>query len=163
MKCHAFCACNKVVIDKDGAHSLIEIMLNAEIHPTLITQEKTEEGIPTSIPPNAVAPTQWWLYTQWEPTLTDVGKDFEQVFQVYWPNGDKFAENRLPFNLKDERMTQTSFSYVGFPVGQEGRLRLLTWLDQAGNRVTDLIESFVLMKHKPILIAPQAQVETASR
>src|SRR5437879_5919714 len=108
MKCHAFCACNKIVIDKDGAHSLIEIMLNAEVRLTEVPLGATVSpgavaaGIP--IPQNAVAPTKWWLYTQWEPSPRDVGKTFEQVFQVYWPQGEKFAENRLGFVQKDDRM-----------------------------------------------------------
>jgi hypothetical protein len=146
MKCHAFCACNKIIIDKDGSHSIIEIMLNAEVKLTLGPSVDT----PVVIPPNAVSPTMWWLYTQWEPFSEDVGQDFEQVFQIYWPSGEKFAETRLPFTQKDERMNQSSFYFGGFPVGQEGKLRLVTWLDRQGHCVTEIIESFVFIKHTPI-------------
>ena len=148
MKCHAFCACNKIVIDKEGAHSLIEIMLNAEIQLNQVTTDGIQAQI--TVPTNAVSPTQWWLYTQWEPASEDVGKRFEQVFQIYWPEGEKFAENRLEFTQKDDRVNQTSFYYLGFPVGQQGKLRLVTWIDHAGLRFSDIIESHVLIKHKPV-------------
>jgi hypothetical protein len=146
MKCHAFCACNKIIIDKDGAHSIIEVMLNAEVKMTIATSLEGPQ-IQAKIPPNALAPSMWWLYTQWEPSAEDVGQELEQVFQVYWPNGEKFTENRLRFKQQDDRMNQTSFYYGGFPVGQQGKLRLVTWIDREGQRVSEVNESFVLIKH----------------
>ena len=144
----------KIVIDKDGAHSLIEIMLNAEIRlnevPAGAAFPPGYLHTPIPIPSNAVSPNQWWLYTQWEPSAEDVGKEFEQVFQVYWPGGEKFAESRLPFKQNDDRMNQTSFYYLGFPVGQEGKLKLMTWIDHGGYRFSDITESYVLIKHTVI-------------
>jgi hypothetical protein len=146
MKCHAFCACNKIIIDKDGAHSIIEIMLNAEVKMSMATSLDGPQ-VPAVIPPNAIAPNMWWLYTQWEPSTADVGQGFEQVFQVYWPNGEKFIESRLPFTQKDDRMNQISFYIGGFPVGQQGRLRLVTWLDCQGHAASGITESFVSIQH----------------
>jgi len=160
MKCHAFVACNKIIIDKDGAHSIIEIMLNAEIRAVRTAVVGNNNSTTIEIPPNAVSPQVWWLYTQWEPSSQDVGEDFEQVFQVYWPNGDKFAETRLQFNQKDDKMNQTSFFFGGFPLGQEGKLRLLTWLDHHGHS-SEVIESFVMIKHVRIPASQQQGVYTS--
>ncbi len=139
MKCLAFCPCEKIIVDKDGVHSLITLMVNAELQ------------LPPAkeIPKDAVAPRQWFIYTAWVPAPEDVGRPFEQVYQILWPNGDKFFEQRLPFIAGSPDLHQTDFSALGFPVGQSGRLRLLTWLDQEGRRVTDIIESFINVKHGP--------------
>jgi hypothetical protein len=135
----ALCTCEKVIIDKRGAHSLINLMLNAEIQATAEQQ----------IPRNAVVPTQWFIYTMWVPSSEDIGKKFEQVYQVYWPDGEKFTENRFEFTQPDDSVQQVTFGFVGFPVGQTGKLRIVTWLDQAGHRVSDLIETSIRVKHVP--------------
>ena len=85
----------------------------------------------------------------WMPSGEDVGKDFEQVYQVYWPDGEKFVENRLEFTQPDETVQQVTLGVIGFPVGQVGKLRIVTWLDHHGHRVSDLIEAGINVKHKP--------------
>lgn len=135
MRFLALCTCEKVIIDKQGAHSLINLMWNAEIQAAV------------QVPQNAVAPQQWFVYTTWVPVPEDVGRKFEQVYQIYWPDGEKFSENRLGFTQIDESVQQVSLSVMGFPVGQMGQLRIVTWLDHNGHRVTDLIETFIRVKH----------------
>jgi hypothetical protein len=156
MKCTALLACEKLIVDKDGAHSLINVMHSAAV--VLQQQEIGEVPQQIPIPSNAVMPNQWWIYSVWMPMPQDVGCSFEQVYQLYWPSGEKFAENRLPFTQKEDRMQQTSFYYVGFPVGQPGNLKIISWLDHEGHRVSDLVETFVRIEHSspdnPIKGAP---------
>jgi hypothetical protein len=146
MKCTAVVACEKIIIDKEGAHSIINVMLNAQIFLQKTEPGKAPEGVP--LPSNAIAPIVWWVYTVWNPSIEDAGKTFEQVYQAYWPNGDKFMESRLPFTLKDDAPMQTTFHIGGFPAGQEGKVQVLTWLDSEGSRVSDIYDTFVRVQHR---------------
>src|SRR6266436_8603486 len=139
MKFLALCTCERIIIDKQGAHSLINLMLNAEIQ---VPQQQ-------QIPANAVVPNQWFIYTMWAPSAEDVGRKFEQVYQVYWPDGEKFSENRLEFTQPDESVQQVTLGLVGFPVGQAGKLRIVTWLDHGGHSVSEIIEASINVKHSP--------------
>jgi hypothetical protein len=138
MKFLALCTCERVIIDKQGAHSLINIMLNAELQIS-----------PEQVPRNAVAPTQWFAYSMWMPSAEDIGQQFEQVYQVYWPDGEKFIETRTAFPQLDETVQQVSFGFYGLPVGQSGKLRVVTWLDKEGQRITEPVETSIHVKHLP--------------
>ncbi|MFZ0292136.1 MAG: hypothetical protein WAL52_00915 [Candidatus Sulfotelmatobacter sp.] len=146
MKCIALLACEKIIIDKDGAHSIINVMLNAEI--LLQSLDGSDRTQVITIPPDAVAPQVWWIYTIWQPSPDDVGKSFEQVYQTYWPNNDKFMEARITVVLKDDTPMQTSFHVGGLPVGKEGKLKVLTWLDHEGHSVTEVSEALINVKHR---------------
>ena len=145
MKCTALLACEKLIIDKDGAHSLINVMLSAAV----VMQQQQPGRLPEQllIPPNAVMPLQWWIYTVWRPSPSDVEQPFEQVYQLYWPNGEKFAESRLEFVQKETRLQQTSFFFSGFPVGQTGDIKVLSWLESKGQRVSEILETIVHVDH----------------
>jgi hypothetical protein len=140
----ALIACDKIIIDKDGAHSLINVMLNAKVE-----MQEIQSGQTTSrpIPPDAVAPTQWWIYTAWEPSVEDIDRVFEQVYQIFWPNGDKLLESSLSFVLHEEKMWQTTFFIGGFPVGQQGKVRIVTWLHFEGRRTSEIAETFITVSH----------------
>jgi|SRR6267154_1562803 len=145
MKCITLLTCEKVIIDKEGAHSLINVMLNANVK-----LQQVQEGQPaedTLIPNDAVTPMQWWIYTVWNPSSDDVGRAFEQVYQVFWPNNEKLAESTLPFTQKDEKMQQTTFYIGGFPIGQQGKIRVVTWLHFEGRRVSEMAETYIMVNH----------------
>ena len=152
MKPIALLTCEKVIVDKDGAHSLINVMLNAKVE---LHEAQSEQSTPIPIPNNALAPTQWWIYTVWEPTAEDIEKTFEQVYQIFWPNGDKLLEKALGFILHEEKMWQTTYYVVGFPVGQEGRVRIVTWLQLEGRRVSEIAETFITINHVNLSSAQQ--------
>jgi hypothetical protein len=145
MKCTSLLACEKLIIDKDGAHSLINVMLNAAV----VLQQQSSGQLPQqlAIPPDAVMPLQWWIYAVWRPSTSDVEQTFEQVYQLYWPNGEKFAESRLSFVQKENRLQQTSFFFSGFPAGQTGDIKIVSWLDSKGHRVSDILETIVRVDH----------------
>ena len=144
MKCLALLTCEKIIIDKDGAHSIINVMLKGQVN---LQQIQAGQSPHVAVPSNAVTPMNWFIYSLWSPSSDDVGKSFEQVYQVFWPNGDKLTENRLPFTQKDDDMHQVTFSFFGFPVGQQGRIRVFTWLDSGGHRASDMIETYVQLSH----------------
>jgi len=137
MKFLGLCICEKVIVDKQGVHTLVNLMFNAEI------QRPPDQ----QIPPNAVAPNQWFIYTMWTPSTEDVGRKFEQVFKIYWPDGEEFSEQRLEFTQPDSSVQQVTLSIFGFPIGQAGKLRIVTWLDHAGHRLSELVETGINVKH----------------
>jgi hypothetical protein len=141
MRFLATLACEKVVIDKAGAHSLIEIMSGADIAIT-----PPPGLLATQLPPNAMSPKQWWIFSVWEPNTDEVGKEFEQVYAVYWPNGDKLIDGRLTFKA-DDKVQYTSYTILGFPVGQEGKLKISTWIEKGGSRITDPFDYFITIRH----------------
>lgn len=147
MKCTAILPCEKIIIDKEGAHSIINVMLNAE----LLAQkaEGTEPPEQMQIPANAVAPIVWWIYTLWYPETEDVGKTFDQIFQAYWPNGEKFMDSKLQFTMQNDAPIQTTFHVGGLPAGQVGRLRIATWIDHLGTRISEVNETYISIKHRP--------------
>lgn len=147
MKCLALLTCDKVIIDKDGAHSLINVLLNATV--TMQENEPGQHPKDIEIPSNAVSPNQWWIYAQWEPSADDVGKSFKAVFQVLWPNGDNLVDGNLVFTQADQKTQQTTFYVGGFPVGQQGAIKVKTWLDSSeGHRVSDVIETHIHIEHR---------------
>src|SRR5260370_11095958 len=102
----ALCPCERVIVDKQGVHSLIEIMRNVSI-----------EAAPGAIPQNAVAPRPWSIYSMWKASSDEVGKKVEQVYQIYWPSGEKFSEENVEF-VVDSTIQQVTLDVVGFPAGQ---------------------------------------------
>jgi hypothetical protein len=147
MKCTALLACEKLIIDKEGAHSIINVMAKVRVS---FQQQEGLAGIPEDIPipSNAIAGNQWWIYSNWSPSPSDVGMTFEQVYQIYWPNQEKLIERRLQaFVQNNEEMQQTSFAFIGLPVGQTGKIKIVTWLDSDGHRVSEVIETTVLVEH----------------
>ena len=151
MKCVALVPCDKIIIDKEGAHSIINVMLNAEIALQQLEPQQSPQLVP--IPADAISPTTWWVYTIWNPSAEDVGKKLDQFYQLYWPNGEKLLEKSLSFQPDKNALWQTTFCFVGLPVGQEGRIRILTWVDHEGHRLSEIAETFIHIKHKPVAAA----------
>src|SRR5208282_3120547 len=131
MRPQALCTCEKVIVDKREVHSLINLIHNVEIEAS------------ADMPKNAVGPNQWCIFTMWVPSSEDVGRKFEQAYQVYWPDGGKFFEGRFEFTQENEEIQQITFGLIGFPVGQPGRLRIITWLDRDGHRISDILETAI--------------------
>ena len=44
-------------------------------------------------------------------------------------------------------MNQTSFYFVGFPVGQQGTLTVKTWLEHEHETASDVYETFIHVQH----------------
>jgi hypothetical protein len=82
----------------------------------------------------------------WEPRSDEVGKDFEQVIEVYWPNGEKLLDGRLNFK-PDEKVSYNSYQVVGLPIGQEGKIKILTWVESQGSRITEPFAYYITIKY----------------
>ncbi len=149
MKFIALCACERVIVDKIGAHSLINIMQNVQVQG--VPKGPSQTLLPTpAVPTNTVLSNLWFIFSMWKPSAEDIGKTFEQVHQVFWPDGTKFNEGKLQFK-PDENMQQNSYGLVGFPVGQPGPLRIVTWVEDNGKRITDVLDYEIRVKHDPAI------------
>jgi len=120
-------------------------MSNADIAVALNPQSPNEPA-EQPIPANAVMPREWFVFSMWMPSIEDAGKSFEQVIEIYWPNSDKFTEGRLPFKA-DEKASYNSIQMLGFPIGQVGNIKIQTWLEYQGSRITDTFDYCVSIKH----------------
>lgn len=147
MKSLIICACEKVIIDKtNGAHSLISIMRLAEAK-VAIPSRSEPSPLPEEVPANAVAPNLWFIYTMWDTAPDEASIAFEQVTEVYWPNGEVFVINRLPFTADEKLIAQNSVGFLGFPMGQVGKIKILVWIEQNNNRVSDVIDYEITVRH----------------
>jgi hypothetical protein len=134
-------ACEKVIFDNRGAPSLLTILQNAHINALPGAQ-------PQAIPENAVMPKEWFVFSAWVPSSEEMGKRYEEVCQVYLPNQEKFTETRTEF-ISKERWQYNAIQFMGLPVGREGDIRIIIWLDLDGHRVTELIEYNFRINHGP--------------
>jgi hypothetical protein len=147
MKFLVLCACEKVIIDKNGAHSLINIMQNAELQNVPQSGANASAMMQASeLPSNAVLPQLWFVFSIWQPSSDEVGKTFQQMHQIFWPDGTKFMDGPLEFK-PDESYQQNSFGVLGFPVGQPGPVRIVTWVEDRGRPITETHEYFIRVKH----------------
>jgi hypothetical protein len=143
MRLLATCACEKVIIDRVGAHSLIALMSKIDIAIT-----PPPDMTSSQLPANAIAPKEWFVFSMWEPENGDFGKDFEQIIEVYWPNEEKILSGKLKFKPEPNGGNQLlSYSISGFPVGQQGKVKVLTWLERHSNRVTEPFPYYVSVAH----------------
>jgi hypothetical protein len=148
MKCLIICACEKVIIDKtNGANSLISVMKGAEAKVTVPTESEAKNIPASELPTNAVAPNLWYVYTMWETRQEDVGKEFKQITQIHWPNGDLFATSRLSFTADETLHMQNSNGFLGFPIGQIGKIKISSWVEQNGNASSDVAHYEVNVRH----------------
>jgi len=141
MKFLATCACEKVIIDKHGVHSLITVMANMDI----ALEISPGPDAPKEVPPNLVIPKDWFIFSMWLPSAEEIGKNFVQVIEIYWPNGDKFAEARLKFKT-DEKAQYNSLCMQGFPAGQVGNVKVITWIESEDHRITEVFDYYLAIK-----------------
>jgi len=146
MRFLALCPCDRVIFDRNGTLSLITIMENFDL------SVQTASGEKVDIPPTTVVPRDWSIYGRWEASESDDGMTFEQVFEIYWPNGDKFVESRMTMQTirKEDPTQQTALQLMGFPVGQVGRIKIVTWIEHDKQRMIDPIECTVRVRHVPM-------------
>ncbi len=142
LKPYVFVVCEKVVLDSTGTASLI----------SLFTQIEGQPGPPSeSIPKNAVIPLPWFVFTSWEYETEDVGKEFIQIVQIFYPDGTLFQEQQQRFKPETGKTHyQLTLNVLGFPVGQQGIYQVKMRLEQAGTKLfeSDPIKINVRV-HKP--------------
>lgn len=147
MKLLIICACEKVIVDKsNGAHSLISVTRGVE------TKLASPSGIQpiSDVPLNAVSPQTWAIYTMWESQQDDIGQEFKYFVEVKWPNGEPFAATSAHFTADKTLIIQNSVTLLGFPVGQIGAIKIIGWIEKDGNRVSEVANYEVNVRHVPL-------------
>lgn len=141
-KLKLFAACEKVIIDNENNPILIILMQNVSIS---LLGKSSED-----IPKNAVTPQSWTLFSIWETSKEEEGREFSQMVEIKWPDKTQFKKGELKF--KAEKSTQQNrVNFMGFPAGQTGPVEMLLWLELDGNRISEIYSWVVLVSHN----APQ--------
>jgi hypothetical protein len=100
-------------------------------------------------PKNAVIPRDWVLYSAWKLDESDTsGISYTLRTEVYWPDGQLFVSSGLPAdpaNIKDYAIFHLAIQ--GLPIGQEGDLRIVTWLEQDEKVVSQEKVATVSLSH----------------
>jgi hypothetical protein len=123
-----FAPCERVIIDDQKIASLITLM----------------QSVTTSAPANiqisqdTVAAQNWSIFTLWMPQTEDINKDFVQVTQVLWPDGNEFNKHTQPIRFEKGKTHQVALKVMGFPIGQIGTISLNVWLEHNLNRVGEI-------------------------
>lgn len=146
-KLYIFALCEKVIIDKEDKVSLISLFNNisAQILPAA-----------PEIPTNAVAPKEWWAFSSWEIQPEDIGKEYCQIVQLLYPNGEPFlAPIRIKFSPEiGKTHQQVTVNGMGFPIGQEGIYTMKMWLEHGGSTIFESAPIIVKVSHKKLAEIP---------
>jgi hypothetical protein len=125
MKLLIYTACDRVLQDPVHGASLITVFHGLAF--------KVQEGI--ELPPNAVMPKEWAVFTKWGLEREEVGKQYVSKLEIYWPDGTEF----IKFSLEALQPIRDGLMFIsritGFPVGQTGNLRILQTLESEGSIV----------------------------
>jgi len=136
-----FAACEKVIIDQAGVASLITLFGK-------ITISLPPEAL--EMPPNAVTPREWTIYSLWEWDPEDQGKRFSQHLEIRWPNGTVLVEKRDELvRVADRRSTQIVSPIAGFPIGEPGMISIHLRLEQDETPVFEAAPIHIEVVHTP--------------
>ena len=123
-----FAVCEKVIFDqRGGIPTLVSVLQGMQV--------VKKQGVP--IPPDAVAPKPWVVFTWWKPHPADEGKSFRQWTEFYMPDGTvpPPGKQETTFTFVDESQ-RNAVESIGFPVGQEGIYKIKVWLESdSGEKV----------------------------
>jgi hypothetical protein len=122
-----FTICDRVIIDENGVASLIGLF--NQIHSVV--------AVGTEVPASAVAPKEWFTFCIWGWEEKDGDKEFQQIFELTYPDGTQFSEARLSFKMIPNRNHQVRVPQVGFPIGQVGPYKLRTQLLEGGKVIVE--------------------------
>lgn len=107
--------------------------------------QKITAVVATNAPPfpaNAVAPREWSLYSSWDTEPGDELRNYVLCTQILYPNGDEYGTvQRIPVKpLSAGKRWQMIVRVLGFPIGQAGFYKILTWIEENDQRVVGPIE-----------------------
>jgi hypothetical protein len=130
-------ACERVIIDRVGLPSLINIFQRMNVHP-----------VPERIPENAVSPISWAIFVLWQHTEDELNKEFIQNVQVVTPDGRIFTSTQTSFKITeaDDLQSKNHIVVLGLPVWSEGFMSVNVWLE---GLETDKHSYLVAIKYLP--------------
>jgi hypothetical protein len=131
------CPCEKAIVDRNGALSLISIM------------GKLTVGVPANVPPppaNAALPMQWAIVTLWQ-AISDFefGRSFEQRAALVSESGDTIIETLATFEFKkdtpNDSLAQIIAQISGMPLSGLGNGKIKVWIRQKAEQAKEWKES----------------------
>lgn len=151
---YIFALCEKVITDKDGRTSLISLFndISAQILPTA-----------PDIPPNAIAAKEWWAYASWEIEPGDIGKEYRQLIQLFYPKGEPFsAPVEVKFSPESGKThQQVTVNGMGFPIGQVGLYTMKMWLEYGGSTIIESSPIIINVTHNKLDELPPGLISFA--
>ena len=144
LKPYVCIACEKVIIDQpiegsppgtSGTASLIGLFSKI----IAATFPGTSEF--PQIPPNAVVPKEWAIFSAWDIEPGDEKIKYIVCTQILYPDNSPFGEiNRTVLKIEANKRSQNVIRIPGFPIGQTGFYSVNTWIEENEQKVFGPIE-----------------------
>jgi hypothetical protein len=128
--------CQTVLIDAELGHSLIAVFHH-------IAMKVPAEA---EIPPNALIPREWAIFSKWQVEPEDTGQNFIQVSQVFWPDGTLLVENRVNAVPRSDRYMAFVVKNQAFPIGQNGEIKIVLWIESEGEKIVPTVELALVLQ-----------------
>ncbi len=130
--------CQLVLRDAEYGHSLVAVFheLRLQFPPE------------TVIPPNAVIPREWSVFSKWELEEDEEGKDYTSATEIFWPDGTPFLKTELKASPPVSNGMAFIFRFGVFPMGQIGTIRISNTLSEGGRLVSGPIETAIRLRHQ---------------
>jgi hypothetical protein len=123
-------ACEKVLFEQDDVASLVRLFSK------VILKVANE----AEIPPNAVAPKEWAIYSAWDADSGDEVGETLLCIEILYPDGSLFGERaRIKMNVGEGRRSQVKADILGFPIGQKGAYNVRAWVEKDNQVASDVV------------------------
>jgi len=84
-----------------------------------------------AFPPNALAPRDWSIYTEWDTEPGDETRHYVLRAQVFYPDGATFGGcPDIPINVEPNSRSQAIVRIPAFPIGQSGTYIARVWVEE---------------------------------
>ena len=131
LKTYACVACERVILAKDDVPSLI----------SLFTKMVVEAPTGVEIPPDAVAPKEWAIFSAWIGEPGDENIEYILHTQLLRPDQTQFGEVlKMKIPIERGKRSQMHVRFNAFPLGQLGNYTVHSWVETNRQRVVDPIE-----------------------
>ncbi len=135
-KLTVFAACERVIVDRVGLPSLINIF------------QRMNVKLVDPVPEDAIIPNQWAVFVLWQHSDSELNVEFTQHLEIVAPDGKIFLTGKTTFKITevDDRQSKNHIIVNGLPVWAEGFISLNVWLEGA----EDTKHSYLFfVKHLP--------------
>jgi hypothetical protein len=132
--------CEKIIQDQLGKPTLIALF------------QKISAMVPDGqeMPKEAIAATNWAVFSEWFFTVDELSKTFDQVFEVLLPDGSpSVIKGRATIKQLSPlgQGTRVFVNITGIPIFQAGVLIANVWLECGSDRVTDTFSYPIQIEH----------------
>jgi hypothetical protein len=112
-------ACEKVIIDRVGLPSIINVF------------QRMNVKLVDPIPENAIVPNAWAIFVLWQHTADEQDVEFTQRLEVIAPDGKPFLTGETKFKITevDDLQSKNHIVINGLPVWAEGFVTINVWLE----------------------------------